>query len=152
MTALIAVPVMLQRILDLPAEVKNRPEVDPNKTLATVVFGGLTPWAAQWLVERTETAEMPGIMIAVVAVAGERLGTAAAVGHPEVHPCARLGDDAVGQRRLDVGALHVQALENVEGGEHDFSWDGKNVLGSQLPDGGASDLSACESFGTEALD
>jgi len=41
----------------------------------------------------------------------------------------------------DKGSIvHVQALENVEGGEHDFSWDGKNVLGSQLPDGGAYTL------------
>ena len=38
-------------------------------TLATAIFGGLTPWAAQMLVERTGAAEMPGIMIAVVAVA-----------------------------------------------------------------------------------
>jgi MHS family proline/betaine transporter-like MFS transporter len=38
-------------------------------TVATVIFGGLTPWAAQWLVERTGLAEIPGIMIAVVAVA-----------------------------------------------------------------------------------
>jgi flagellar basal-body rod modification protein FlgD len=36
--------------------------------------------------------------------------------------------------------VHVQALANVEGGEHDFSWNGKNVLGSQLPDGGAYTL------------
>jgi len=38
-------------------------------TLATVIFGGLAPWAAQWLVGRTGAPEMPGIMIAVVAVA-----------------------------------------------------------------------------------
>jgi MFS transporter, MHS family, proline/betaine transporter len=38
-------------------------------TLATVVFGGLTPWVAQWLVGRTGAPEMPGIMIAVVALA-----------------------------------------------------------------------------------
>jgi len=38
-------------------------------TVATVIFGGLTPWVAQMLVERTGLAEVPGIMIAVVAVA-----------------------------------------------------------------------------------
>lgn len=38
-------------------------------TVATAIFGGLTPWAAQWLVERTGAPEMPGIMIAVVAIA-----------------------------------------------------------------------------------
>jgi MHS family proline/betaine transporter-like MFS transporter len=38
-------------------------------TLATAIFGGLTPWAAQWLVDRTGAPEMPGIMIAVVALA-----------------------------------------------------------------------------------
>ncbi len=38
-------------------------------TLATVVFGGLTPWAAQWLVDRTGTPEVPGFMIAAVALA-----------------------------------------------------------------------------------
>jgi MHS family proline/betaine transporter-like MFS transporter len=38
-------------------------------TLATAVFGGLTPWAAQWLLDRTGMPEVPGIMIAVVAVA-----------------------------------------------------------------------------------
>ncbi|MGX7896397.1 MFS transporter [Tsuneonella sp. HG222] len=38
-------------------------------TLATAVFGGLTPWAAQWLVERTGWPQVPGIMIAVVALA-----------------------------------------------------------------------------------
>ena len=30
--------------------------------------GGLTPWAAQMLVDRTGAPEMPGVMIAVVAV------------------------------------------------------------------------------------
>jgi MHS family proline/betaine transporter-like MFS transporter len=38
-------------------------------TLATAIFGGLTPWAAQWLLGRTGMPEVPGIMIAVVAVA-----------------------------------------------------------------------------------
>ena len=38
-------------------------------TLATVIFGGLTPWVAQVLVERTGTPAVPGIMIAAVAVA-----------------------------------------------------------------------------------
>ncbi|MXO60817.1 MFS transporter [Altererythrobacter salegens] len=38
-------------------------------TLATAVFGGLTPWMAQLLVERTGAPQVPGIMIAVVAVA-----------------------------------------------------------------------------------
>lgn len=38
-------------------------------TMATAVFGGLTPFAAQWFVERTGWATAPGIMIAVVAIA-----------------------------------------------------------------------------------
>ena len=38
-------------------------------TLATVIFGGLTPWAAQWLLARTGWPEVPGLMIAVVALA-----------------------------------------------------------------------------------
>lgn len=38
-------------------------------TMATAVFGGLTPFGAQWLVERTGWATAPGIMIAVVAMA-----------------------------------------------------------------------------------
>ena len=38
-------------------------------TVATVIFGGLTPWAAQLLLDRTGMPEIPGIMIAVVAVA-----------------------------------------------------------------------------------
>ncbi len=38
-------------------------------TLATALFGGLTPWLAQLLVERTGAPQVPGIMIAVVAVA-----------------------------------------------------------------------------------
>jgi MHS family proline/betaine transporter-like MFS transporter len=37
-------------------------------TMATAIFGGLTPLAAQWLVERTGWATAPGIMIALVAV------------------------------------------------------------------------------------
>jgi MHS family proline/betaine transporter-like MFS transporter len=37
-------------------------------TMATAIFGGLTPWAAQWLVERTEWHMAPGAMIAVVAL------------------------------------------------------------------------------------
>ncbi len=37
-------------------------------TLATAIFGGLTPWVAQLLVDRTGWPEMPGIMIAAVAV------------------------------------------------------------------------------------
>lgn len=37
-------------------------------TMATAIFGGLTPWAAQWLVERTGWTLVPGAMIAVVAV------------------------------------------------------------------------------------
>jgi len=37
-------------------------------TTATALFGGLTPWLAQLLVERTGTATAPGIMIAVVAL------------------------------------------------------------------------------------
>ncbi|MDP1616878.1 flagellar hook assembly protein FlgD [Phenylobacterium sp.] len=41
----------------------------------------------------------------------------------------------------DKGSIvHVQALENVAGGEHEFSWNGKNVLGAQLADGGAYTL------------
>jgi len=38
-------------------------------TVATVVFGGLTPYVAQRLVETTGSPLLPGIMIAVVAVA-----------------------------------------------------------------------------------
>lgn len=38
-------------------------------TGATAIFGGLTPWVAQLLIARTGWAIMPGIMIAVVAVA-----------------------------------------------------------------------------------
>ena len=37
-------------------------------TMATAVFGGLTPLAAQWLVERTGWTMAPGAMIAFVAV------------------------------------------------------------------------------------
>lgn len=37
-------------------------------TLATAIFGGLTPYVAQRLVEETGSAVMPGVMIAVVAV------------------------------------------------------------------------------------
>ena len=37
-------------------------------TMATAIFGGLTPYAAQWLVERTGWTTAPGIMIAIVAV------------------------------------------------------------------------------------
>jgi MHS family proline/betaine transporter-like MFS transporter len=37
-------------------------------TMATAIFGGLTPFGAQWLVERTGWATAPGIMIAVVAI------------------------------------------------------------------------------------
>jgi MHS family proline/betaine transporter-like MFS transporter len=36
-------------------------------TVATAIFGGMTPWAAQLLVSRTGAPEMPGVMIAVVA-------------------------------------------------------------------------------------
>ena len=38
-------------------------------TMATAVFGGLTPYAAQLLVERTGWTTAPGIMIALVAIA-----------------------------------------------------------------------------------
>jgi MHS family proline/betaine transporter-like MFS transporter len=38
-------------------------------TIATAIFGGLTPWIAQVLLDRTGAPEVPGIMIAVVAVA-----------------------------------------------------------------------------------
>ena len=38
-------------------------------TLATVIFGGLTPYVAQQLVEATGLPQMPGVMIALVAVA-----------------------------------------------------------------------------------
>jgi MHS family proline/betaine transporter-like MFS transporter len=38
-------------------------------TMATVIFGGLTPYVAQVLVERTGMASVPGIMIAAVAIA-----------------------------------------------------------------------------------
>jgi MHS family proline/betaine transporter-like MFS transporter len=37
-------------------------------TMATAIFGGITPWAAQWLVERTGWTMAPGAMIAVVAL------------------------------------------------------------------------------------
>ncbi len=37
-------------------------------TMATAIFGGLTPWAAQWLVERTGWHMAPGAMIALVAL------------------------------------------------------------------------------------
>jgi MFS transporter, MHS family, proline/betaine transporter len=37
-------------------------------TMATVIFGGLTPWIAQVLVERSGMASVPGIMIAAVAI------------------------------------------------------------------------------------
>jgi MHS family proline/betaine transporter-like MFS transporter len=38
-------------------------------TMATAIFGGLTPYGAQWLVERSGWATAPGIMIALVALA-----------------------------------------------------------------------------------
>jgi MHS family proline/betaine transporter-like MFS transporter len=38
-------------------------------TGATAIFGGLTPWLAQLLIARTGSPLVPGIMIAVVAVA-----------------------------------------------------------------------------------
>ena len=38
-------------------------------TLATAIFGGLTPYAAQRLVETTGMPQMPGVMIALVAIA-----------------------------------------------------------------------------------
>jgi MHS family proline/betaine transporter-like MFS transporter len=38
-------------------------------TLATVVFGGLTPYVAQRLVDATGVPHMPGVMIAMVAIA-----------------------------------------------------------------------------------
>ena len=38
-------------------------------TMATAIFGGLTPYAAQLLVERTGWAGAPGAMIAIVALA-----------------------------------------------------------------------------------
>ena len=37
-------------------------------TMATAIFGGLTPYAAQLLVERTGWSTAPGIMIALVAL------------------------------------------------------------------------------------
>jgi MHS family proline/betaine transporter-like MFS transporter len=37
-------------------------------TVATAIFGGLTPWLAQVLIEETGRNEIPGIMIAVVAL------------------------------------------------------------------------------------
>jgi MFS transporter, MHS family, proline/betaine transporter len=37
-------------------------------TMATAIFGGLTPWFAQWLVERTGWTMAPGAMIALVAL------------------------------------------------------------------------------------
>ena len=38
-------------------------------TMATAIFGGLTPFAAQLLIERTGWPTAPGIMIAAVALA-----------------------------------------------------------------------------------
>lgn len=38
-------------------------------TTATALFGGLTPWLAQWLTQRTGAASAPGLMIALVALA-----------------------------------------------------------------------------------
>ena len=38
-------------------------------TMATALFGGLTPWLAQWLIERTGWTMAPGAMIALVALA-----------------------------------------------------------------------------------
>ena len=38
-------------------------------TTATALFGGLTPWLAQWLTQRTGAASAPGLMIAIVALA-----------------------------------------------------------------------------------
>lgn len=38
-------------------------------TAATAIFGGLTPWLAQWLIEATGSAWIPGAMIALVALA-----------------------------------------------------------------------------------
>jgi MHS family proline/betaine transporter-like MFS transporter len=38
-------------------------------TGATAIFGGLTPWLAQWLIERSGWTLAPGAMIAIVAVA-----------------------------------------------------------------------------------
>ena len=43
-------------------------------TLATAIFGGLTPWAAQMLVDRTGAPEMPGVMIATVGSRGADSG------------------------------------------------------------------------------
>jgi len=40
-----------------------------SATLATAVFGGATPYLAQLLTDRTGSALMPGIMIAIVAMA-----------------------------------------------------------------------------------
>ena len=41
-------------------------------TMATAIFGGLTPLAAQWLVERTGWTMAPGAMIALVAICVRR--------------------------------------------------------------------------------
>jgi MHS family proline/betaine transporter-like MFS transporter len=38
-------------------------------TMATAIFGGFTPYGAQWLVERTGWVMAPGAMIAIVAIA-----------------------------------------------------------------------------------
>ena len=37
-------------------------------TMATAIFGGLTPWLAQMLIDRTGQPQVPGLMIAAVAV------------------------------------------------------------------------------------
>lgn len=52
----------------------------------------------------------------------------------------------------DKGSIvQVRALENVAGGEHRFAWDGKNILGSQLPNGGTYTLriTATDSVGAK---
>lgn len=47
--------------------------------------------------------------------------------------------------------VHVKALKDVAGGEHDFSWNGKNILGAQLADGGSYTLrvTATDASGAE---
>lgn len=38
-------------------------------TIATALFGGLTPWLAQVLTQRSGSLSAPGVMIALVAIA-----------------------------------------------------------------------------------
>lgn len=64
-------------------------------TAATAVFGGFTPWLAQWLIGITGSSWVPGAMIAVVAMVVLPIVWRA----PETAP-GRLADQARGENRL----------------------------------------------------